>query len=211
MKKNYLLGVLIILIGIIFLGNNLEIWNVDIFFKGWWTLFIIVPSIKGLFKREYISSFLGLFIGILLLLSSNNIIEWDMVGKVFIPFIIILIGLSFIFKTKPIINDKEKDTYFCIFSGTEETINKLNKNLTCISIFGGIDLDLRNVKIDKDIKIECISIFGGIDLRLPDNVNIKSSGVPIFGGFENNKKVINKNKNTINIDYVCIFGGVDVI
>lgn len=210
MKKN-LLGVLIVLIGIIFLGNNLEIWNIDIFFKGWWTLFIIIPSIKGLFKREYISSLLGLSIGILLLLSSNDIINWDMVGKIFIPIVIIMVGVSMLFKSKPVISNKEKDTYFGIFSGTEEKITKLNKNLTCISIFGGIDLDLRNAKIEKDVKIECISIFGGIDLKVPNNVDIKSSGIPIFGGFENKNNTDKSKKNTIYIDYVCIFGGVDVL
>lgn len=210
MKKIFL-GLLIILIGIMFLGNNLEIWNIDIFFKGWWTLFIIIPSIKGLFKREYISSLLGLSIGILLLLSSNDIIEWDMVGKIFIPVVIMMVGLSFILKTKPVINDKGKDIYFGIFSGTEEQITKLNKNLTCISIFGGVDLDMKNVKIEKDVTIECISIFGGIDLKLPDNVDIKSSGVPIFGGFENKRHTEKNTKNTVNIDYVCIFGGVDVL
>jgi len=209
--KKYLLGVLIILIGIIFLGNNLEIWNIDIFFKGWWTLFIIIPSIKELLKKEYISSLLGLTIGVLLLLSSNNVIEWDMVGKIFIPIVIILIGLSFILKTKPVINDKEKDIYFGIFSGTEEKITKINKNLVCISIFGGIDLDLRNAKIEKDVKIECISIFGGIDLKLPNNVNIKSSGIPVFGGFENKSNIEKNTTNTVYIDYVCIFGGVDVL
>lgn len=211
MKKNYLLGLLLILIGIIFLGNNLEIWNIGIFFKGWWTLFIIIPSIKGLFKREYISSLLGLSIGILLLLSSNDIINWDMVGKIFIPIVIIGVGLSFILKPKSVINDKEKDTYFGIFSGTEEKITKLNKDLTCISIFGGIDLDMRNAKIEKDVKIECISIFGGIDLKFPNNVDIKASGVPIFGGFENKNNTDKVTKHTVDIDYVCIFGGVDVL
>ena len=210
MKKN-LIGLLIIFIGIIFLGNNLEIWNIDIFFKGWWTLFIIIPSIKGILEKEYTSSILGLSIGILLLLSSNDIINWDMVGKIFIPVVIIMVGLSILFKSKTVIKDKEKDVYFGIFSGTEEKINKLNKNLTCISIFGGIDLDLRNAKIEKDIKIECISIFGGVDIHLPNNINVKSSGIPIFGGFENKMNIEKDAKNTIYIDYVCIFGGVDAL
>ena len=185
MKKNYLFGTLIILIGFILLGNNLEVWNIDIFFKGWWTLFIIIPSIKGLLEKEFVSSTLGLTIGILLLLSSNNIIEWDVVGKVFIPVAIILVGISFFFKTKKEKNNKVKDVYFGIFSGTEEKITKLNKDLICISIFGGVDLDLSDAVVENDIKIECISIFGGLDIHVPNNINIKSSGVPIFGGFEN--------------------------
>ena len=211
MKKNYLFGTLIILIGFILLGNNLEVWNIDIFFKGWWTLFIIIPSIKGLLEKEFVSSTLGLTIGILLLLSSNNVIEWEVVGKVFIPVAIILVGISFFFKTKKEKNNKVKDVYFGIFSGTEEKITKLNKDLICISIFGGVDLDLSDAVVENDIKIECISIFGGVDIHVPNNINIKSSGVPIFGGFENKKKMDKNTKNTIQIDYVCIFGGVDVL
>ena len=210
MKKS-LFGILIILIGIIFLGNNLEIWNIDIFFKGWWTLFIIVPSIKGLLKKEYITSLLGITIGVLLLLSSNNVIEWTLVGKIFLPMVIIMVGVSMLFKSKTIIRDKEKDIYYGIFSGTEEKITKLNKNLTCISIFGGVDLDLRNAKIEKDVKIECISIFGGTDIHLPSNIIVKSSGIPVFGGFENKKNNEKNTTNTVYIDYVCIFGGVDVL
>lgn len=211
MKKNYLLGIFIIFIGIIFLGNNLEIWDINIFFKGWWTLFIIIPSIKELLKKEYVSSLLGITIGILLLLSCNDIIEWNMVGKIFLPVVIIMVGVSILFKSKRGIKDKEKDIYFGIFSGTEEKITKLNKNLTCISIFGGIDLDLRNTKIEKDVKIECISIFGGTDIHLPSNVCVKSSGIPILGGFENKNNTAENAINTIYIDYVCIFGGVDVL
>ena len=55
-------------------------------------------------------------------------------------------------------------------------------------------------------------IFGGIDLKLPDNVNVKSSGIPIFGGVENKKvKANKKNVPTVNINYVCIFGGTDIL
>ena len=47
MKKDYsalIWGLLFVAVGIIFGGNELDIWDIDIFFPGWWTLFLIIPS-----------------------------------------------------------------------------------------------------------------------------------------------------------------------
>lgn len=210
MKKNYILGIIIILVGVIFLGNNLRLWDIDIFFKGWWTLFIIIPSIKGLIEKDFLGSILGLSIGILLLLSSWGLIPWSMIGKIFVPIIIILLGLSFIINPKKKVENSNKDTYYSVFSNTDERIEKLEKNITCISVFGSINLDLTTAKIKDNVKIECVSIFGDIKLELPKNIGVKSNGVPIFGGFES-KNISNKCDKNINIEYVSIFGRVFVL
>ena len=73
-------------------------WDFSIFFDGWWTLFLIVPSIISLVRKEGMaSSFLILALGILMLLASQNVIEWSMIWKIFVPLIIIVVGLSIIF------------------------------------------------------------------------------------------------------------------
>ena len=51
-KSNLFWGVILIVIGILFLGRNMEWWDFSIFFRGWWTLFLIVPSIIALIKRD---------------------------------------------------------------------------------------------------------------------------------------------------------------
>ena len=45
MKKfrNILWGLVLIILGLIFGGNALGITDINLFFDGWWTLFIIVP------------------------------------------------------------------------------------------------------------------------------------------------------------------------
>lgn len=111
---------LIITVGIIFLGNNLNLWNIEIFFDGWWTLFIIIPSLIGLLKREtFIPSLLGLSVRVLLLLAAQKIIMWYMVGKVFIPIILIVVGLSMIFQPNisKKVNNKGLPEYIGVFSG----------------------------------------------------------------------------------------------
>ena len=50
--KNIIWGIVLVTIGIIFGLNELNITNINIFFDGWWTLFIIVPCIIGLFNDD---------------------------------------------------------------------------------------------------------------------------------------------------------------
>ena len=67
MKKteSVLWGIVLIIIGIIVGGNTFGITDINIFFDGWWTLFIIVPSFIGLFNdNDKTGSIIGLLIGI---------------------------------------------------------------------------------------------------------------------------------------------------
>ncbi len=207
-------GIILIVIGLIFLGNNLDWWQVEIFFKGWWSLFIIIPSVYGLFKKEsFTGSFISLTVGILLLLAAQDIIAWSMIWKIIVPVIIIIFGLRLIFipKREKTIDKANSKSYVAVFSGIDEKIMKLESDFTATTVFGGIELDLRKAKIDKDVVIECISIFGGIDLKLPEGVNLKINGVPIFGGVDNKYDENSDAKVTIYLNYTCVFGGIDII
>ena len=101
MKKaeNVLWGIVLIILGLIVGGNTLGITNIDIFFDGWWTLFIIVPCFIGLFKdSDKTGSLIGLLIGIGLLLGCQDIVRFDLIWKLAFPIILVIIGLSMIFK-----------------------------------------------------------------------------------------------------------------
>lgn len=209
-KSSVFWGLVLIVVGALFLGNNLNWWDINIFFKGWWSLFIIVPSIYGLFEKGSRSgSVISLAVGILLLLAAQDIIGYGMIWKILVPIIIIVIGLTLIFNNgKPKKMDKNAKEYVAVFSGIDERISELVSDFKAISVFGGVDLDLRKAKIEKDLYIEAVSIFGGIDIKLPDNVKVIVSGIPIFGGVEN--KYNDDGNITITIHYTCVFGGVDL-
>ena len=76
---NALWGIVLIAIGLIVGGNALGITNINIFFDGWWTLFIIIPCFIGLFKdNEKTVNLIGLLISIALLLACQNIIDFHL-------------------------------------------------------------------------------------------------------------------------------------
>lgn len=213
-KRNLFWGILLVVVGILFLGRNMDWWDFSIFFDGWWTLFLIVPAVISLVRREGVAtSFLILALGFLMLLACQNVIEWSTIWKVFVPLIVIVIGLSIIFGNRKV---KEKKVsanakeYMAIFSGVDEVINKIESDFKITSVFGGVELDMRDVKLDSDLVIDCFTLFGGIDIRLPKDVKVEVNGLPIFGGVEN-KYHSNDVKVTVYINHTTIFGGVDLL
>ena len=226
MKKfgNILWGLVFIAVGLIIGLNAMGITNINIFFKGWWTLFIIVPSFIGIFKEENKTwSIIWFVIGIVLLLCARDIISFSIIGKLIFPFILVMIGLNFIFKDmfqskinekiKKLNNERTDGENFCAtFGGVKSNFNGQEfKGANVDAIFGGVELDLSESIINHDQIINASAIFGGIDIKAPKGVNIKVKSTPIFGGVSNKlKNDYNESLPTIYINAFCLFGGVDV-
>lgn len=198
--------------------------NINIFFDGWWTLFIIIPCFIGLFKEnEKTGNFIGLLIGIVLLLACQDILDFNLIWKLMFPAILVIIGVSMIFKDTingkvskkiKILNEKktENQEYCATFSG--QTANFSGEKFTgadLTAVFGGVKCDLRNAIIEQDAVINTSSIFGGIDIYVPDDVKVKVKSSSIFGGVSDNKKHSeNAEAHTIYVNASCLFGGVEI-
>lgn len=221
--KNILWGIILVIIGVIIGLNTIGITDIDIFFDGWWTLVIIVPCFIGLFtNKDKTGNIIGLLVGVILLLGMQNIIDFNLIWKLLLPSIIVIIGLSLIFKNtfnskinneiKKLNNKNTKDNEYCAtFSGQRiDFPNEEFKGATLNSVFGSITCDLREAKIKEDVVINASSVFGGIDIIVPDDVNIKIKSNSIFGGVNNKKKNNEEKKYTIYVNASCLFGGVDI-
>ena len=225
MKKigNILWGIVLIIIGIIIGGNALGITNIDIFFDGWWTLFIIIPCFIGLIKdNDKTGSIIGLIVGIALLLGCQNILDFDLVWKLAFPAILVILGVSIIFKDTiggkinqeiKNLNEKRNDEnkYCATFAGQNVKFDEeefTGADLT--AVFGGVKCDLRQAIINSDTVIKAESIFGGVEIYVPSNVKVKIKSTPIFGGVTDKSVHNQESEHTIYINSTCIFGGVDI-
>lgn len=222
---NVLWGIVLIAIGVIIGVNSLGIANIDIFFDGWWTLFIIVPCFIGLFKEsDKTGDIIGLIIGVALLLCCQGLLNFDLIWKLALPTILVAVGISFIFKDtfdrkvndeiKKLNKNREKNNTYCAtFSGQNVNFDgeKFNgADLT--AVFGGVKCDLRNALIENDSVINVSSIFGGTEIIVPENVKIKIKSSSMFGGVDDKRKnkADNQESNTIYINATCLFGGVEI-
>lgn len=92
--KNIFGGTILVIIGIICGLNAFGVTNINLLFDGWWTLFLIVPCAYGLVrKREITGNVVGLLLGVLLLLTCQNVISWEQFGKLLFPAVLLAVGV----------------------------------------------------------------------------------------------------------------------
>ena len=216
---NFLWGMVIIAIGVILGLNALGIADIDIFFDGWWTLFIIIPSFIGLItEKDKEASFIFLVVGVVLLLACNDLISFEIIGKLALPVILILIGIHIIFKdrttkeVKAAISKSSTNDGKTFCATFKEDIIKADKEFEPVmleAIFGSIRYDMSEVVIKKEAVIKVSSIFGTVKVLAPKGVNVKYRSSGLFK--DHICKVKNEDaKNTLYIDAYSLFGSVIV-
>lgn len=223
MKKvnlNVIVGLFLLVIGVML---SLEVLNVKVnidYGIAWWSF----VSIMGLFmiindkKISTVPSIL-VFVGIWNVLNQLGILTASIFSLIW-PIILIIIGANLVFGKKlfnkqplNIQDNPEALVYNGIFGGVGEKITiKDFKGLTANAVFGGVDLDLRDVEITDNVKIDISALFGGVTIILPEKYNVMiGESLSIFGGTENKfKGKYDESKKTIYINSRAIFGGTEL-
>lgn len=195
-NDNILWGILLIVAGIAWGGRILRFWNFDIFFPGWWTLFIIIPSAVGLFQKgNRWNSVAGLTVGGMLLLSAQDIITWGEFGKLVIPLLLVIFGLQLIFNGRygrgveyhqEFDSGQTKD-----YSQEQDQVNYDEK-----------DFDYSNTK-------NYSAIFSGQEFRYPPKEFTGANILCLFSGLELDLRnaVITQD---VTINCQVIFGGAEI-
>ncbi len=217
-------GLVLIALGVVISLNVLGLTDIDLFFDGWWTLFIIVPcAINLISDRGKTGNLIGLAVGVILLLTCQDIVGSGTLWKLLLPFILIVVGVKVIWrvivgdKTSKTIKELEKGSQnrpygFTAFShNTYNFDNQYYHGGELNAVFGGITYDLRNALIPEDCVIRATAIFGAITILLPENVAVKTTSASVFGGVSNrHKKFEDPDGVTVYIRGSGIFGGVDI-
>ena len=219
--KNIVYGIMLILLGIIIALISLDIIHTNLFFKGWWTLVIIIPSIIGLlFEDDKLGNLISLIIGILLLLGVRNIIDYKILLKLFVPILLVTVGLSLILKNileskktlqiKELnkVKDNTKDIFATLSNENKKIIGEF-KGISIDAVFSSVELDLREAEIKKDQVINVSAIFSGVTILTNNNIKVIVKSDSLFGGVSNHTEEKDEAK-AIYINASCLFGGVEI-
>ena len=225
-RKALIWGLVLIAVGVILGGKAVGLFDWDIFFDGWWTLFLIVPCFISLFtegRKELAGNIIGLAIGVSLLLACQGVFGFDMIWKILVPVVIILIGCSLIFKGagQKDVSEKihklnegadEKDELVAAFSGQKAKVEKEFKSKSVCAAFGGIDLDLSKAGIKKEAVVNAKAFFGGVTIIVPDGVKVETCSSSLFGGVSDKRKntEVKDGAPTLYVNANCMFGGVEI-
>lgn len=207
MKKTGIVwGICLILLGGLFACKVVLGQSLNIFFRGWWTLFIIIPCTIGLFtNKDKAGSIIGIVIGVLLLLAARDYVRYINLWKLFLPALLIIIGVKVIIKAIVVPKDtilisdgKDADGNFGDNGNDTDGNSGNNGNDTdgdsgangngeqYCAAFSGQDINYQNKEFNN---MKLAAIFGGIKCNLKNAI------------FKDEKR----------IDVCCIFGGADIL
>lgn len=99
--KRFVLGLLMIAIGIGYIGQVIGVWHFTLFFPGWWTVLIILPALYHMICRgiHFFSVFM-MMMGFYFLAEANGWISFELNVAVLAAIICISIGLKLLFTRK---------------------------------------------------------------------------------------------------------------
>ena len=219
LHSRVIVGIMLVLIGLLFFLQNYEPFQEFIpdFVYQWQFFFILFGVLFYFLSNNKIAGIVFFSIGLFNLFPQLWPLVFILIG------IYILFGHSnkgFFYQRKNNISSSEKEQNYLeqvsIFDGGTKIFSSNNfKGGNIISIFGGSEVSLIGCKLaDGENVLETTSIFGGTTIIVPNDWNVVTDVLPIFGGFSDKRRkdpnqVYDQNK-TLIIKGVAIFGGGEV-
>lgn len=225
LNRNAIVGLIFILIGTVFLLDNLDIisWHYRRYIFQWENILIIVGAILILNKENAKTG--GILMGIGVLLNLDEWFNLDISIFDLWPLVFVVAGIAIVNRNKETKDDRydpntgnldaNKINDTAIFGGGDKVINSSSfKGGSLTAIFGGSTIDLTQAKLaDGRNEIDVFYMFGGSKIRVPQDWNVQVSVTGIFGGMSDKRKLIDPqadgNKELI-IRGTAIFGGAEV-
>jgi predicted membrane protein len=220
LTPHLMFGLLIILVGIVFTLDNLDIANAEDYLRYWPVGLIAIGAAKLWQVRHGYGSAVGgvLFViaGSWLLLDSLELITASFFD--FWPVLLIVAGSLIVWQGI-------RGRHHAAVGPADETINAIailagvNRGSNSASFrggeltafMGGCEIDLRNAAINGEAVIDVFAMWGGIEIRVPDNWTVIGRVTPILGGFEDKTRAPQgASTHRLVIRGVVIMGGVEV-
>jgi predicted membrane protein len=222
------LGVLVIAAGLLLLARNTGFLDASIsrIIFSWEMLLIAIGVVNIFWRQSMWSGMILIALGGFFLLVNFYHMPFS-TWQLFLPALIILVGLRMIFGSsklekkmfrEPIFAQTTgKDNYFediAVFGGGERRVIAPElKGGRMVAIFGGskIDLSHSNIAAGERANVEVVCIFGGTTLLVPSDWNVKIEVFNIFGGYADKRMIsqIDYNK-TLIIKGITMFGGGEI-
>lgn len=226
-KSKIIGGIVLLALGVAFL-LKISGW-ITIDFKGWWTVFIIIPCIIGLFNSRHKTwPLIGIGAGVLMFLAERGNIPWEDLWQYLICIVLIVCGVMLIFghggkkrsanapstdhmkeidqdgrKIRMIENSFGKQSY--------EFAGQRFEGASVQNSFGFVSLDLRSADILDGAIIDVECSFGGMEIRVGNDIIVNHTVESSFAGVECKEHLLRPAAaKTLIVKGHCSFGGIEI-
>lgn len=222
------LGVLVIIMGSLFLLDNLDIIDMHRAFAFWPMVFLVVGIVKLCDTQTRGGTIFGtvmVALGLLMILDRMDLIEFN--ARTIWP--LILIGVGAILVSRAIRgksglddsgqhgvleasdSDAEVVDVTAVMGGYERRVSSQHfRGGEVTAVMAGCVIDLRDAAIQNEAVLNVFAFWGGITLKCPPDWNVVIQGTPIMGGFEEKTARAPASSKKLVVRGYAIMGGVEV-
>lgn len=225
LSSQVIMGVIAIAFGIVFLLDNLDIWDFRHAIHFWPTILIVIGLVKIWDSRTSTGYLIGgglATLGVLMILHRLGYIYFNI--RTMWPLILIGVGGFIIAKALarrnrvdavPTLKEGESNDSVvditAILGGFERRIVTQDfRGGEITAVMGGCELDMRDSSIKGEAVINVFAVFGGISIKVPRDWTVILHGTPIMGGFEEKTNAPADNAKRLIVTGHAIMGGVEV-
>jgi predicted membrane protein len=225
-SSQVVLGLLVILMGLLFLLDNLDIIETRRVLAFWPMVFIVVGVVKLCDTQTRGGQIVGaVFVGIGVLMTLDRLDIIDFNWRTLWPLFFIGFGVYTLYKARTgrrmIAVDGVKGEndlggegvvdITAILGGFERRVFTPNfRGGEITAVMGGCSLDLRNSSIQGEAVVSVFAFWGGVTLKVPPDWTVVLNGTPIMGGFEEKTIAPPDNSKRLIVRGYAIMGGVEV-
>lgn len=225
LSSQVIMGAIAIAFGIVFLLDNLDIWDFRHAIHFWPTILIVIGLVKIWDSRTSSGYLIGgalATVGVLMILHRLGYIYFNI--RTMWPLFLIGVGGFIIFKALarrnrtdivPGLKAGESDDSVvditAILGGFERRIVTQDfRGGEITAVMGGCELDMRDSSIKGEAVINVFAVFGGISIKVPRDWTVVLHGTPIMGGFDEKTNAPPDASKRLIVKGHAIMGGVEV-
>jgi predicted membrane protein len=221
-SQRNLVGIILLVLGVLFLLQTFDIMDFGHVFANWWPLIIVAVGVMKIRGQDKTGGAIILVIGLAFLSATLDIVNWGNIFR-FWPVLLILIGVSMLVRSKEkiwwgAISGEVSEDFVqanAIFGGADQTITSENfKGGEAKALFGGVKLDLRQAKASEEgIHLNLNALFGGVEVLVPKEWQLSITGTPILGAIDNKTSLKEGAEKIFKVSCRCTvaFGAIEIM
>jgi len=220
LTPHLMFGLLIILVGVVFTLDNLNIAHAEDYLR-YWPAGLIAIGLAKLWqdRREQGSSIGGVIftlVGTWLLFDTLGYVDANPID--FWPLLLVFIGTVIVWqgirgrRQRSGASTNDTVNAVAILSGVNRGSNSTSfKGGELTAFMGGCEIDLRNAEINGEAAIDVFAMWGGIEIRVPENWTVIGRVTPLMGGFEDHTRAPQAaSAHRLIVRGMVIMGGVEI-
>lgn len=219
MKSNYqrkIVGLLFLAGGICYLGEQLGIWDISVFFPGWWTIFLILPALISMVESGiHMGNVLLFIIGGYFLMEANGWISVTLTFGAIAAIICILIGVRMIVGKHGRRIHRHVDASHArhihsnvVFGNRSFRGTGHVDSLEAQCLVGTQYIDISDADVHNMSSLELNCVFGTINLIVPDDMNFIVKQDNFLGSCSIQDEP--EGKYDLYVDVSCILGQINL-